>query len=207
MPRIGIFPLQIVLFPGSSYPLHIYENRYRALIRESLDSNTEFGINLVEESKLFDVGCMARVSSVLQEYEDGRMDIIVTGTERFRGASYRQDEKPYMTAEAEIITDTDPVPESELLEETIALYNQLVESVYGGAEEELDPTHWTGGGASFRIAQKSGLDLVVRQNLLEMRSETARLTFLHSYLRDLVPKVKAMERIQLLIRNDGYITE
>lgn len=205
MATIGLFPLNIVLFPGSSYPLHIFETRYKLLIRESIDSDIEFGINLVESSRMFDVGCRATVTTVFREYDDGRMDIVVTGTERYSVSSYHTGEKSYLVADVEALLDTEPKPDPQLLAVTIALYNQLVESVYGEAEEHLNPSEWMWGGASFRMAQKSGLDLEVRQKLLEMLSENDRLRFLHEYLSDLVPKVRELEKIQALIRNDGYV--
>jgi ATP-dependent Lon protease len=205
MTTIGLFPLNIVLFPGSSYPLHIFENRYKLLIRESIDNSTEFGINLVESSKMFEIGCRASVTTVFREYDDGRMDIVVTGTERYTITRYRSGERLYMIAETEPLVDVEPKPDPQLLTTTIGLYNQLVESVYGEAEELLKPGEWMWGGASFRMAQKSGLDLVVRQKLLEMLSENERLTFLHEYLTDLVPKVRELEKVQALIRNDGYV--
>jgi hypothetical protein len=110
-----------------------------------------------------------------------------------------------MVAEVESVVDREPKPDPQLLATTVGLYNQLVESVYGEAEELLKASEWMWGGASFRMAQKSGLDLVVRQNLLEMLSENERLTFLHGYLSDLVPKVLELEKVQVLIRNDGYV--
>jgi ATP-dependent Lon protease len=205
MATIGLFPLNIVLFPGSSYPLHIFESRYKLLIRESLDQGTEFGINLVESSRMFDIGCRATVTTVFREYEDGRMDIVVTGTERYTVLSHRHGENEYIVADVEALVDTEPKPDPQLLATTITLYNQLVESVYGEAEELLKPSEWMWGGASFRMAQKSGLDLVVRQKMLEMLSENERLRFLHEYLTELVPKIRELEKIQALIRNDGYV--
>lgn len=205
MTTIGLFPLNIVLFPGSSYPLHIFENRYKLLIREAIDNGSEFGINLVESGRMFDIGCRATVTTVFKEYDDGRMDIVVTGTERYSVTSSRTGERSYLLGDVEPVVDTEPKPDPELLTMTIGLYNQLVESVYGEAEEVLKPAERMWGGASYRMAQKSGLDLTVRQQLLEMLSENERLGFLRNYLTDLVPKVRELEKIQALIRNDGYV--
>jgi Lon protease-like protein len=207
MTKIGIFPLNIVLFPGSSYPLHIFESRYKILINETIAAGSELGINLVlvEDGKMFQVGCMARVSEVITTYEDGKMDIVVSGTRRYMISEYRNGERPYLVAETSPYDDTDPIPDPLLLESTITLYNQLVETVYGGAEETLDPGDWSKGGGAFRIAQKSGLDLVLRQQLLEMRSEDERLRFLTNYLDDIVPRIRQIEQIQMLTRNDGYV--
>jgi Lon protease-like protein len=170
-----------------------------------LESNKEFGVNLVDEGKMYPVGCLAKVAQVISIQDDGRMEIVVTGTSRYIVKEYHTDEKPYITADADAFDDEEPAPEFSLLENTISLYNQLVESVYGEAEELLDPTDWLGGGASFRMAQKSGLDLVVRQQLLEMRSESERLMYLQTYLTEILPKIKQVEKLQMLVRNDGYI--
>jgi Lon protease-like protein len=203
--HIGLFPLGIVLFPGSQYPLYIFENRYKTLINEARENATEFGINLVDDGRMFPTGCLARVEQDVNTYLDGSMDIVVVGTERFQIRGYRSGEKPYLTAEADTFADDDPRPDPGHLEDTIDLYNQLVEMVYGEAEELLDATDWLSGGASYRIAQKSGLDLSVRQRLLEMRSEAERLDFLRDYLQELLPRVKELDKLQALIRNDGYL--
>ena len=205
METIGLLPLSIVLFPGSSYPLHIFESRYKVLVNETMSSDGEFGINLVEDGRMFPVGCRAHVERVVKRYEDGRMDIIVAGTDRYEIKGYRSNEKPYLMADTEPFEDVDTEVDYQLLDATILLYNQLVESVYGEAEEPLETGDWVSGGGSFRVAQKAGLDLSVRQNLLQMRSEGERLRFLKEYLEELLPKIKEMEKIQSIIRNDGYV--
>ena len=205
---IGLFPLNIVLFPGSLYPLRIFEPRYKQLIRETIDSDGAFGINLVEENKMANVGCLAKVDKVVHVYPDGKMEIVVIGTERFRIDSYHDGDKPYLVAEVNTFDDeTNAPPDFELLENTIRLYNQLAEVVYGEAEPLLEPSQWITGGAAFRMAQKSGLDLSLRQKMLEMLSEDERLSFLHNYLTELVPKVKEYETMQALSRNDGYLRQ
>lgn len=205
MSTIGLFPLRIVLFPGSSYPLHIFEERYKALIRECIASNGDFGINLVEDGKMYAIGCRAHVARIITEYEDGRMDIVATGTDRYSVLRYRSAEQPYLTADVVAFEDDEPRPDPESLEETIGLYNQLIEMVYGEAEQPLDPTDWVGGGGAFRMAQKSGLDLTIRQQLLEMRSENDRMAYLRNYFQDVLPRIRKAELLQSLVRNNGYV--
>ncbi|KXK51211.1 MAG: ATP-dependent Lon protease [Chlorobi bacterium OLB7] len=205
---IGLFPLNIVLFPGSLYPLRIFEPRYKLLVRETIESNGTFGINLVDQSKMANVGCLAKVEKVLHVYPDGKMEIVVAGTDRFRIGSYHSGDKPYLVAHVETFDDeTTQPPDFELLESTIRLYNQLAEVVYGEAEPLLDPSQWITGGAAFRMGQKAGLELSLRQKMLEMLSEDERLLFLRQYLQELVPKVKEYETMQMLSRNDGYLRE
>jgi ATP-dependent Lon protease len=154
------------------------------------------------------VGCLAKVDKVVHVYPDGKMEIVVIGTERFRIDSYHDGDKPYLVAEVNTFDDeANAPPDFELLENTIRLYNQLAEVVYGEAEPLLEPSQWITGGAAFRMAQKSGLDLSLRQKMLEMLSEDERLSFLHNYLTELVPKVKEYETMQALSRNDGYLRQ
>ena len=204
---LGLFPLHIVLFPEASYPLHIFEERYKTLIQESLTGHSEFGINLVEGGKMFEVGCRVKVTRILKEYPDGRKDIIVTGTQRYRVLKVRPSEQAYITADTVIYDDEDLQTEHQKLEEAIHLYNELVERAYGEAEKKLSVEEWIGLLPSFRIAQKSGLDLLMRQRLLEMRSENERLSLLIDHLQSILPKIRRADQIRLLSRNDGYLKE
>lgn len=170
-----------------------------------MTANGEFGINLVEDGKMYAIGCKARVSRLITEYEDGRMDIIVAGTDRYTVRRYNATNRPYLTGDITRFDDSAPDPDPDLLEQTVGLYNQLVELVYGEAEQPLDPTDWVGGCGSFRMAQKSGLDLVVRQQILEMRSEDDRMAFLRAYFEEALPRIRKAEQLQSLVRNDGYV--
>ena len=80
---LPLFPLQVVLFPHSLLPLHIFEDRYKLLIRECVTEKTEFGINLVQDGTLADVGCTAVVTTIVRRYDDGKMDIVVQGRQRY----------------------------------------------------------------------------------------------------------------------------
>ncbi len=137
MPVLGLFPLNIVLFPNASYPLHIFEERYKTLVKEAMGNNQEFGINLVEGGKMFEVGCRVKVTRVLKDYPDGRKDIVVTGTTRYRILKVRPNETAYITAEIANYSDESPEVGSEMLDHALRLYNELIERIYGEAEEQL----------------------------------------------------------------------
>ena len=205
MPVLGLFPLNIVLFPNASYPLHIFEERYKSLIQEAMENNQEFGINLVEGGKMFEVGCRVKVTRVLKDYPDGRKDIVVTGTTRYRVLKVRPSETPYITANIENYNDESPEVGPEMLDHALRLYNELIERIYGEAEEQLKKEDWIKEKASFRMAQKSGLDLLLRQRLLEMRSESERLSMITEHLSKVLPKIRRAEQIRMLSRNDGYL--
>ena len=82
--RFPLFPLGLVLLPGELVPLHIFEERYKQMIGECLDQEREFGILWLADDELKEVGCAARVTRVLERFEDGRLNILAEGTTPFR---------------------------------------------------------------------------------------------------------------------------
>lgn len=202
---LPLFPLKVVLFPGSALPLHIFEDRYRILVRECLEkSGMEFGINLVEGEKLSFVGCTAVVREVVKRYEDGRFDIVVEGMRRYKLHGMDQDKAPYYVGRVTFLEDETDEVDMTLLNETADLYNRLVKSVYENRLLHISATI-ASRPISFVMAQKIGMALRGRQDLLEMRSENERLRSVHGYLADVVPKLKRSQEVQRIINNDGYI--
>jgi ATP-dependent Lon protease len=201
---IGLFPLGIVIFPGATLPLHIFEPRYRQLVANSLKNDTEFGINFVEGAKMHDVGCAVKISQVIEKYPDGRMDIAVTGTERYRLKNMRDGDAGYYEGDIYTFDDGDDEIDYALTQECFEMYNQIVKVVFGEHEilESLQET--SGTKPSFFFAQKCGLTLTQKQELLEMTSENTRLEFLKKHMKEIVPKVKQVEYIENIIRSDGY---
>ena len=82
--RIPLFPLNVVLLPGAELPLHIFEPRYREMVKTCIDEKSEFGMLLSLPKGLARVGCTAEIKAVTQRYDDGRMDILTAGRAPFR---------------------------------------------------------------------------------------------------------------------------
>ncbi|MDZ4745631.1 MAG: LON peptidase substrate-binding domain-containing protein [bacterium] len=201
---LGLFPLNIVLFPGAQVPLHVYETRYKALVNECLTGGGMFGINLVEQGHMFPIGCAARVAEITQKYDDGRMDIIAEGTHRYRLLGIREDDKPYAIGETEdIVDDIEPI-DSGLVEKCADMYNQIIDLVYGDAGPRFDPLASFEMMPSFFMAPKSGLSTDQKQRLLESVTENDRLELILDHLNDIVPTVRQAELVQRVIRSDGY---
>ena len=80
---LPLFPLQVVLLPGSELPLHIFEDRYKEMIGEAIRNRQEFGVVLANGKGIVNTGCTAMVDKVLRQYPDGRMDILTHGRRRF----------------------------------------------------------------------------------------------------------------------------
>jgi Lon protease-like protein len=201
---LPLFPLQVVLFPGSSLPLHIFEERYKTLIGEVLDGTREFGINLLTDKQIAEIGCTATVAQVLMRYDDGRMDIIVEGRRRYRLDRYDSESAPYLTGWVTFLPTSNEEPDVSLSTDTILLYNQLVTRVYKGKVSAIDET-LRRDSLSFLLAQKAGLGLPRRQMLLEMDSENERLRMLHQHLQQVIPNLERLEEVERVVRSDGYL--
>ncbi len=128
---LPLFPLNVVLFPGSALPLHIFEDRYKILVRECSEKRgMEFGINRVEGERLSSIGCTAVVREVVKRYEDGRFDIIADGMRRYQLQGLDQGKTPYYVGRVTFLEDEKDEVDAALLNETTDLYNRLVTSVY-----------------------------------------------------------------------------
>lgn len=206
--RIPLFPLGIVLFPQSQVPLHIFEDRYKNLIAETVQEGGIFGINYIEEDRLHSIGCTARIVEVTEKYPDGKLDIVTEGERRYEVVELEQNGPDQLSfAIVRWLDDVQEKRDEELAERTIELFNELTEVAYKGSIDPIDEDIWKVEGKlpSFLIAQKSGLDAPQRQALLSVVSENERLEMLNKFLTHLLPKVKELETINDLIRNDGYI--
>lgn len=81
---IPMFPLNIVLFPGETTKLYIFEDRYKQLVEDCTDNNASFGIPYIEKGKIQKFGCEVKINRILKVYENGGMDILVEATNLFR---------------------------------------------------------------------------------------------------------------------------
>lgn len=201
---LPLFPLQVVLFPRSSLPLTIFEERYKTLVAECLAKKGEFGITLVHENKLSEIGCTAVIVQVVRKYSDGRMDIIVEGKRRFKLTRYESDRAPYLVGTVEFLRTPREETDGILARETIELYNKLVAIVYNQRVPQLDPDLFQ-GEVSYVLAQKAGMDILQRQKLLESGSENDRLRMLRDYFKDVLPKLERIDEVERVIKGDGYL--
>src|SRR4051812_27526144 len=137
VPELGLFPLGLVLLPTERVPLHIFEDRYRELIGECLELEREFGLLFADDDGLREIGCRAAVLEVLERFDDGRLNIVVEGGERFRIVRHTSG-RSFATAEVEPVEDEDATLAPEAGARAVAAFRALVELVE--AEVELpDP--------------------------------------------------------------------
>src|SRR5215210_1899175 len=117
---IPLFPLNVVLMPGAPLPLHIFEDRYKQMVDECLEAESEFGMVLADEAGTREVGCTARIVEMIERYEDGRMVILVEGSRRFKLNNVMTG-KPYYVGEIEYIEEDSGEDVTALAEECTAL--------------------------------------------------------------------------------------
>jgi ATP-dependent Lon protease len=168
VPDLGLFPLDLALMPGERIPLHIFEPRYRELIGECLDNLTEFGVIYRHGVALSPVGTRARVGEVLERFPDGRFNIVITGTTRFRLIE-ETDGRSFITAWVGDLDDIGDLP-SDL--EIAACVTAFAETQAGSEVPDLDGRPQ---GLAFAVAAAAGLPQEVKQELLEMLSERDRV--------------------------------
>ncbi|MDQ3966291.1 MAG: LON peptidase substrate-binding domain-containing protein, partial [Actinomycetota bacterium] len=160
MADIPLFPLNVVLMPGTPLPLHIFEERYKLMVNECLDSETEFGMVLADESGTRGVGCTARIVELVQRYDDGRLVILVEGSRRFRLKNILTG-KPYYVGEVEYLEDEPEEDVTSLAEECVALLERVIEAATEGSVGiEIEPPY---RNLSFAIAGRIEFDLETRQ--------------------------------------------
>ena len=104
MPLLPLFPLELVLLPGTPLPLHIFEPRYKEMIRECLASHADFGVVRALEEGIAEIGCTAEIITVTKEYPDGRLDLICEGRKRFEVLAFNRD-RSFLQAEVLIVPD------------------------------------------------------------------------------------------------------
>jgi Lon protease-like protein len=196
---LALFPLDLVLFPGAPLPLHIFEPRYKELITECLTSKTTFGMVRSRESALAEVGCTAAILDVSKKYDDGRLDIVTEGRQRFEIEQLNQ-ERSFLRGEV-IFFEDEPSQVSEKETDTvIQLHQQLFEVL--GQHVEVEPSY---ASLSFQLAHELPVDLDFKQTILEMKSEAERIETLIEYYRTTIPKVELTLRARDKASGNGHV--
>lgn len=201
--RLPLFPLGIVLYPAERLPLHIFEPRYKEMTAQCLETQSPFGIVFFDEGKMAHVGCTARITHVLERYEDGRMDLLVGGERRFQVLDIFNDEA-YLTADVETLDEPDEPLKHELQERVITQHMRLLElagrTVRPSLYEDQDYL-------SFIIAPNAGLTPQQKQEVLEISTENQRVDYLIGHLEGLIPKVERMEELRRQVQSNGHFKD
>jgi len=197
---LPLFPLDVVLLPGVPLPLHIFEPRYKEMIGECLDENRPFGMVRANESEMAEIGCTAEIITVTKKYEDGRMDIVTEGRERFEVVQLNR-ERSFLQAEVLYLQDAGEPATAEEIENATKLHGEIM-TLAGAAPEqlsEIDP-----GQLSFHLAGSLPLDLDFKQALLGMKSESERLQAIISFFNNILPSMRRTVRVRQKAGGNGH---
>lgn len=200
MSELGLFPLGIVLLPTEQIPLHIFEDRYQELIAECLADEREFGLLYADDEGLRDLGTRAAVTEVLERFEDGRLNIVVEGRERFRLLELTTG-RSFHTGVVEPVADVpdpaDPADE----ERALALFRRLVELT--GAQVEGPPRDVP--QLSFELAGRFEFAAELKQRLLALTSERERVHMLAEVLEGAATAVEREREIAERAAGNGKV--
>ncbi len=200
-----LFPLGIVALPSESVPLHIFEDRYRMMIERCLAAEAgsierEFGVLWLSEEELKPVGCACEIDEVLERMDDGRLNILARGTRPFRLLERRHD-LPYPAGLIELLDETDEQADADAAQAARELYQELVKQAtdreIGAAELEAMDAYQMAGTVEF--------DLEAKQELLELRSENARLRLLALLLGTAIERLGVIERARARALSNGKV--
>ncbi len=196
---LPLFPLAVVLFPGTQLPLHIFEERYRLMIGEAIDRHSEFGVILQTGGKLESIGCTAMVERVTQRHDDGRFDVETRGRQRFKTVSL-DESFPYLQARVEYFKDTSQAAaDSESLQLALDLANHVA------AMLQIEPLKADASvpQPSFHLAHALPLEVSFKQSLLARKSETERLADLAEYLPKVIERLELAQRVRRQAGTNG----
>ena len=195
-----LFPLGIVALPHEIVPLHIFEERYKAMVGECLDEQREFGIVWSGDDGLRPNGCAVEITEVLERHEDGRLDILTRGTRPFRIVGEGFDHA-YPSGEVEFLDDKSEEADAQSAREAHEAYGELVEQATDRVleGEELDRM------SAYEMAATVDFGLDAKQGLLDLRSENARLRLVARLFRAALKRLDFIERAQARARSNGKV--
>jgi Lon protease-like protein len=195
-----LFPLGLVALPHELVPLHIFEERYRIMFDELLDSEGEFGIVWATDEGSKTIGCACEIEQVLERMDDGRLNVLTRGTRPFRVVE-RQPDMPYPAATVEFLEDTPEVEDDDAAEAAREAYAELVVEA---TDNEPDPDELALKSA-YEMAATVDFGLDAKQGLLDLRSENARMRLVARLFRAAIKRLDFVERAQARARSNGKV--
>jgi len=196
---LPLFPLDLVLLPGTALPLHIFEPRYKEMIGECRANSTPFGVVRALKEGIADIGCSAEVMTITKEYPDGRLDLIAEGRQRFEVMELNH-ERSFLQAEVLLVPDEPSEAPEEERTRAIEAHRQIL--TLAGAVQDLSGAQ--ANALSFHLAGSLPLDLDFKQKLLGMRSEHERIQTVASYLEGILPSLQRAARAREKAGGNGH---
>jgi Lon protease-like protein len=195
-----LFPLGLVALPGEAIPLHIFEDRYKAMMDECLREESEFGIVWLSDEGLREVGCACKIERVLERMDDGRMNLLTRGTRPVRVLE-RQAHLPYPAGLVEFVEDREEEPDPDLADVAHEAYAELVKRATDAEPEEVE----LAAMSAYDMAATVDFGLDAKQALLDLRSENARLRLVTRLFRAALKRLDFVDRAQARARSNGKV--
>jgi uncharacterized protein len=197
---LPLFPLDVVLLPGTPLPLHIFEPRYREMISECLEHSQHFGVLRGKEQELAEIGCTAEILTVTKKYPDGRMDIVTEGRARFEVLQLNQ-ERAFLQGEVIYLHDDAEVASPEEIGRALKLHGEIMTLAGAEPDKSLEVVE---GQLSFHLAGSLPLDLDFKQSLLGMKSEAERLRAVISFFETILPTMRRTVHVRRKAGGNGH---
>lgn len=198
---LPLFPLELVVYPGEKLNLHIFEPRYKQLIREVEHNKTTFGIPASINKVLQPIGTELRLLSIEKKYENGELDIKTVGIGVFKTEEFYSTtpNKLYPGADIKRLTQVD---DSDLIlnEKILTQVETLFQLLKIDKKTPKSPSRFR----IFDIAHYIGLNIDQEYALLTIPSELERQQFVHAHLQRLIPTVRSMEESKKRAKMNGH---
>jgi Lon protease-like protein len=195
-----LFALQLVALPHELVPLHIFEERYKAMFEVCLERESEFGIVWVHDGLTKQTGCACEIAEVLERMDDGRLNVLSRGTRPFRIVEH-QDDRPYPAGTIEFLEDKTEEPDGAAADAAHAAYAELVVQA---TDNEPDAAEIASRSA-YEMAATVDFGLDAKQGLLDLRSENARMRLVTRLFKAATKRLDFVERAQARARSNGKV--
>ena len=180
MSKIPLFPLELVLLPYENLPLHIFEPRYKAMVRNAIEKDIPFGIILREGKGIFSKGCTVKVTKVFKKYQNGEYDIMVKGLERFDVINTEMDGDTVIGQVKYLPLQTESEPDLLVQLQDSYLKVLLMFEIDSDLETHLKKK------ISYEYLQGLQLPISLKKNLIDIDSETERIRFINDIFQSIL---------------------
>jgi Lon protease-like protein len=202
VPELGLFPLPLVLVPTERIPLHIFEPRYRELIGECVEADGEFGLVFAPgDGAVHEIGTRARVAAVVETLDDGRMNIVVEGGDRFRLLELTRG-RSYQTGLVEEVVDEDEPPDDADVERALEVFRLLAEA----ADSDVDLPDPESPDLVWEIAARVDFGTDPKQEILASTSPAQRVRRLIELLEVSLEAVRVDQALRERAGRNGKVS-
>jgi Lon protease-like protein len=199
---IPIFPLSLVVYPGEKLPLHIFEPRYKQLVKESFEAKKPFGVPAVVNNQLQEMGTLVQVTEIVQVYENGEMDIKTEGLAIFRVLEMIKlvPDKLYSGAIVNYPPNMMVTANRDLMEKIVLGIKELhrllnITKDFRKPDEELN---------SYDVGHHAGMSLDEEYELLGLMQEIQRQEYIKRHLQKVLPMLMEMEHLKEKVKLNGH---